>query len=68
MMKQQVEQLGMLSAGGRAGGVYIPPHKLRMLQAQAQQQDRVSEQYQRLTWEALRKSLNGLINKVRHFS
>eukprot|EP01122_Echinamoeba_exundans_P009542 TRINITY_DN3404_c0_g2_i1.p1 TRINITY_DN3404_c0_g2~~TRINITY_DN3404_c0_g2_i1.p1 ORF type:complete len:752 (+),score=175.53 TRINITY_DN3404_c0_g2_i1:19-2274(+) len=64
MMKQQVEQLGMLSAGGRAGGVYIPPHKLRMLQAQAQQQDRASEQYQRLTWEALRKSLNGLINKV----
>ena len=27
-------------------------------------QDRVSPEYQRLTWEALKKSLNGIINKV----
>jgi pre-mRNA-splicing factor CWC22 len=26
--------------------------------------DRESAQYQRLTWDALRKSINGLINKV----
>jgi pre-mRNA-splicing factor CWC22 len=26
--------------------------------------DKASVEYQRLTWDALRKSLNGLINKV----
>ena len=26
--------------------------------------DKVGPQYQRMTWDALRKSLNGLINKV----
>ena len=27
-------------------------------------QDHASPEYQRLTWEALKKSLNGIINKV----
>lgn len=40
----------------------MPPHKLRELQAGIT--DKGSEQYQRLTWQALKKSLNGLINKV----
>jgi pre-mRNA-splicing factor CWC22 len=47
---------------GRTGGAYIPPAKLRQLQAQIT--DKSSEDYQRLTWEALKKSINGLINKV----
>ena len=29
--------------------------------------DKSSEPYQRLTWEALKKSINGLINKVSAF-
>ncbi|KAI8062728.1 armadillo-type protein [Gongronella butleri] len=45
------------------GGAYIPPHRLRQLQANLAD-DKSSEAYQRLTWEALKKSLNGLINKV----
>ena len=46
----------------RTGGVYIPPFKLaRMLDEVT---DKKSEQYQRLTWDALRKSINGLVNKV----
>lgn len=40
----------------------MPPHKLRALQASIT--DKTSEPYQRLTWEALKKSLNGLVNKV----
>ena len=44
------------------GGVYIPPHKLRELQNNLN--DKSSLEYQRLTWDALKKSLNGLINKV----
>ncbi|KAJ3188165.1 pre-mRNA-splicing factor cwc22 [Gaertneriomyces sp. JEL0708] len=52
-------QAGML---GRAGGAYIPPARLRAMQAAIT--DKSSEQFQRLSWEALRKSLNGLINKV----
>ncbi|KAJ3317105.1 pre-mRNA-splicing factor cwc22 [Boothiomyces sp. JEL0866] len=47
---------------GKTGGTYIPPAKLRQMQQQIT--DKTSEDYQRLTWEALKKSLNGLINKV----
>ena len=47
---------------GRAGGAYIPPAKLRALQAQIT--DKTSEPYQKMAWEALKKSINGLINKV----
>lgn len=46
----------------RAGGAYIPPHRLRQLQQSVK--DTSSDEYQRITWEALKKSINGLINKV----
>uniref|UniRef100_A0A803QJ89 MI domain-containing protein n=1 Tax=Cannabis sativa TaxID=3483 RepID=A0A803QJ89_CANSA len=47
---------------GKSGGVYIPPFKLaRMLK---EVDDKSSVEYQRLTWDALRKSINGLVNKV----
>ncbi|KAJ4776418.1 Pre-mRNA-splicing factor CWC22-like protein [Rhynchospora pubera] len=47
---------------GRTGGIYIPPH--RMAQMMRDVQDKSSEAYQRLSWDALRKSINGLVNKV----
>lgn len=47
---------------GKAGGVYIPPFKLAQLLAE--QNDTTSEAYQRLSWDALRKSINGLVNRV----
>jgi len=31
----------------------------------AESSDRSSAAYQRLTWDALRKSINGLVNKAR---
>lgn len=46
----------------RSGGIYIPPARLRALQAQIT--DKTSKEYQRMAWEALKKSINGLINKV----
>ncbi|KAL1645209.1 pre-mRNA-splicing factor cwc22 [Diplodia intermedia] len=46
----------------RSGGTYIPPARLRALQAQIT--DKTSKEYQRMAWEALKKSVNGLINKV----
>ncbi|KAK4685784.1 pre-mRNA-splicing factor CWC22, partial [Tremellales sp. Uapishka_1] len=49
--------------GSRSGGAYMPPAKLRALQAEASK-DKKSTEYQRLSWDALRKSINGLINKV----
>ena len=49
----------MASAG--RGGVYIPPHRLRAQQAVS---DHLSAEFQRSAWEALRKSLNGVVNKV----
>ncbi|XP_078161990.1 MIF4G domain-containing protein / MA3 domain-containing protein [Carex rostrata] len=47
---------------GRTGGIYIPPH--RMAQMMRDVDDKSSEPYQRLSWDALRKSINGLVNKV----
>ncbi|CAB4054057.1 CWC22 [Lepeophtheirus salmonis] len=46
----------------RTGGAYIPPGKLRALQSEIK--DKNSVAYQRLAWEALKKSINGLVNKV----
>uniref|UniRef100_A0A2R8MFM7 Pre-mRNA-splicing factor CWC22 homolog n=1 Tax=Callithrix jacchus TaxID=9483 RepID=A0A2R8MFM7_CALJA len=46
----------------RTGGAYIPPAKLRMMQEQIT--DKNSLAYQMMSWEALKKSINGLINKV----
>ncbi len=46
----------------RTGGAYIPPAKLRMMQKNIS--DKSSVAYQRISWEALKKSINGLINKV----
>eukprot|EP00727_Mastigamoeba_balamuthi_P005745 m51a1_g1790 putative pre-mrna-splicing factor cwc22 homolog (614) ;mRNA; f:389118-391668 len=45
-----------------AAGLYIPPSKLAALRAQVA--DKTSAEYQRLSWDALKKSLNGLVNKV----
>jgi hypothetical protein len=47
---------------GKAGGVYIPPFKLA--QMLSEQNDTTSEAYQKLSWDALRKSINGLVNRV----
>ncbi|KAH9029536.1 MIF4G-domain-containing protein [Lactarius hengduanensis] len=47
----------------RSGGVYMPPARLRALQAAAAQ-DRSSPEYQRLSWDALRKSITGIVNRV----
>ncbi|SCV69137.1 BQ2448_2157 [Microbotryum intermedium] len=57
---QEMKQM----ASTKGGGAYIPPHRLRAMLAQQAEKDASSAEYQRLTWEALRKSLNGLINKV----
>ena len=46
----------------KTGGAYIPPAKLKMMQDQIT--DKSSAAFQRLAWEALKKSINGLVNKV----
>ncbi|KAG5113346.1 hypothetical protein JHK82_036615 [Glycine max] len=53
---------GDVSNLGKSGGVYIPPFKMAMMMKEVQ--DKSSVEYQRLTWDALRKSINGLVNKV----
>lgn len=47
----------------RSGGVYIPPARLRAMQAEAAK-DKASAEYQRITWDALRKSITGIVNRV----
>ncbi|XP_014256672.1 pre-mRNA-splicing factor CWC22 homolog [Cimex lectularius] len=46
----------------KTGGAYIPPGKLRLMQANIT--DKSSAEYQRIAWEALKKSIHGHINKV----
>ena len=50
----------------RSGGTYIPPARLRALQAQIQEDtsDEGARLKQKLHWEALKKSITGIINKV----
>ena len=57
--KEEYERL----LNARSGGVYVPPARLRALQAQFT--DKNTKEYQRMAWEALKKSINGLINKVK---
>jgi pre-mRNA-splicing factor CWC22 len=57
---QQKRTVDLLTS--RTGGAYIPPAKLRMMQAQIT--DKSSAAYQRVAWEALKKSIHGLINKI----
>ena len=47
---------------GRAGGAYVPPFKLAQMMREIR--DKSSPEYQRITWEALKKSINGLVNKI----
>ncbi|KAG9108101.1 pre-mRNA-splicing factor cwc22, partial [Ceratobasidium sp. 392] len=57
----QAEFAKLLSS--RSGGVYVPPARLRALQAAASE-DKSSPEYQRLSWDALRKSITGIVNRV----
>ncbi|TFK46341.1 MIF4G-domain-containing protein [Heliocybe sulcata] len=56
-------EFNKLLGGSRAGGAYIPPARLRAMQAAAGQ-DKSSPEYQRLSWDALRKSITGIVNRV----
>ncbi|TBU24829.1 hypothetical protein BD309DRAFT_893695 [Dichomitus squalens] len=47
----------------RSGGVYLPPARLRAMQEEAAK-DKASAEYQRITWDALRKSITGIVNRV----
>ena len=60
--KKQKEQQMKELLTTRTGGAYIPPAKLRLMQEKIT--DKASPAFQRLAWEALKKSINGLINKV----
>jgi pre-mRNA-splicing factor CWC22 len=68
--RAKVEALVAANAalGGRSGGVYIPPHRMALLKQEAakkaDESPEADEANQKLTWEALRKSINGLVNKV----
>ena len=46
----------------RSSGTYVPPHRLAHLRSKIT--DKSSKEYQRLSWDALRKGINGVVNKV----
>ncbi|KAG6332693.1 hypothetical protein ID866_6394, partial [Astraeus odoratus] len=66
-VQEQAEKLAefqKLVGNSRSGGVYIPPARLRAMQAAAAANDKSSQEYQRLSWDALRKSITGIVNRV----
>merc|ERR1711935_1200167 len=46
----------------RTGGAYIPPARLRAMQESIT--DKSSTAYQRISWEAIKKAIHGIVNKV----
>lgn len=49
----------------RGGGVYIPPFKLaQMYESILKEKNSKSQEYQRVMWDTLKKSINGIINKA----
>ncbi|KAL0481023.1 pre-mRNA-splicing factor, partial [Acrasis kona] len=46
----------------KSTGIYMPPHKLKQLKQTVT--DQKSDDYQRLYWDTLKKSINGIVNKV----
>lgn len=60
LAKRQQRTVDLLTS--KTGGAYIPPARLRMMQAEIT--DKASQAYQRIAWEALKKSIHGYINKV----
>ena len=53
---------GTAARGTRTGGAYVPPFKLAQMMRETN--DKTSVEYQRMSWDALKKSINGLVNKV----
>ena len=47
-----------------AGGVYIPPFKLKKMMQDLQKAEETTAEHQKYMWEQLRKSINGIVNKV----
>jgi pre-mRNA-splicing factor CWC22 len=47
-----------------AGGVYVPPFKMRAMLEQLRAANTDTEEHQKYMWEMLRKSINGIVNKV----
>ena len=60
-IQQELQSAKQKALVGRTGGTYIPPARLAQMQKEVPKN---SAEYQRISWEALKKSLNGLINKV----
>ena len=62
----QFAQVAVQMQVARAGGVYVPPHKLRRLQEEMMKAGALQseQEQQRVRWEMLRKSINEIINKV----
>mgnify|MGYP000748915887 CR=1 FL=1 len=48
----------------KAGGVYIPPFKLKKMLEELKTSEETTEAHQKYMWEMLRKSINGIVNKV----
>ena len=46
------------------GGVYVPPFKMKAMLDKLKQESEQTEAHQKYMWETLRKSINGIVNKV----
>ena len=44
--------------------MYIPPFKLKAMMEELKNKENSSLEHQKYMWEMLRKSINGIVNKV----
>ena len=51
------------TTNGRSGGAYVPPFKLAQMMRD-NVRDASRSRVPKITWEALKKSINGLVNKI----
>ncbi|KRX50521.1 Pre-mRNA-splicing factor CWC22 -like protein [Trichinella murrelli] len=52
------------ASGCKAGGAYITPSRLKQMQDKLQDKNSYTEEYQRLSWERLKKIIGGQINRA----
>ena len=58
--KEEVKE----SKSNVTSGVYLPPFKRQQELERLKNAQKTSTEYQKFTWEELKKSINGIVNKV----
>ena len=66
LLLSEIEETSLPKNPLKIGEKYIPPYKMNKIIAEIRtKNDTKSEEYQKIMWDLLSKSINGIINKVK---